>query len=813
MSTIFQMLNYRFHLLDRNKIVIRGFFEEDTKDAALALEIKLDKQMLDPKLEVFSVVAEGHVRELRAIVDLPEGWESASRMTLIPLQDSVKGSQIHIAVSELKKKRNEVDCHVDSSSVENKRLQAVGWAFANEDVQIKLCDHNGQETEAKILRTNRKDMLDEFPEVTDERKAGFVIEASLLQNQDQYLEFTADGRKTVVSIYHNFFGTSTGGFQSSSPLYMIKKVWGFYRKFGFKETARKTKRKLMKNRNIGYMQWIKTHEPSKKDLRQQAKEHLDGPKFSIVIPLYKTDPTYLKEMIASVINQTYTNWQLCLADGSITGEETSSPLTEVLTKYAAEDKRIVFTTLEQNAGISGNTNAAIELADGDYVIFADHDDVMAPHALYECAKVLMESPQTDIIYTDEDKLSMDSKTRFEPNFKPDFSPDFLCSVNYICHLFVVRKSLLDEAGYLDPAYDGAQDYDLILRCTEKTKEIKHIPMALYHWRSHLESTAFDPESKKYAFDAGRRAVQAHYDRLHLPAEVVDGPFYGLYRTNWKWEEKPLVSILIPNKDHIDDLEKCITSIEEKSTYRNLEIIIIENNSDQEETFAYYKTLEASYENVKVVYYDGDFNYSRINNFGETYASGDYLLLLNNDTELIAEDAIERMVGYCMREDVGIVGAKLLYPDDTIQHAGVIVGYGGVAGHTFIGKQAKEPGYQSRIVAAQNYSAVTAACLMTKRSVFREVGGLSEELRVAFNDIDYCMKVRSQGYLVVFDPDTLLYHYESKSRGLEDTKEKLDRFYGEMALFREKWASFLLAGDPYYNQNLTLVKSDFSLRDE
>ncbi len=431
--------------------------------------------------------------------------------------------------------------------------------------------------------------------------------------------------------------------------------------------------------------------------------------------------------------------------------------------------------------------------------------------MYECAQALREQPDTELIYSDEDKVSMNGKRYFEPHFKSDYNPDLLCSMNYFCHLVVVKRSLAEKAGLLDGAFDGAQDYDFVLRCTEHTDKIAHIPKVLYHWRAHENSTAENPESKRYAFEAGMRAIQAHYDRRMLPAKVEMGEYPGLYRTIWQWEEQPLVSILIPNKDHTEDLDKCIQSIEQKSGYRNYEYIIIENNSELPETFAYYKKLEAENEKAHVVFWEGGFNFSAINNFGARYAKGEYLLLLNNDTEIIHPDCLWQLLGTCMRDDVGAVGARLYYEDGSIQHAGVVLGFGGIAGHTFIGFNHNANGYFSRIICAQDYSAVTAACMMTKKSVYEAVGGLTEELVVAFNDIDYCMKVRQLGKLVVYNPDAQLYHYESKSRGLEDSPQKQERYYKEMKYFVTKWKESLDAGDPYYNPNLTLSKADFSLK--
>ena len=367
---------------------------------------------------------------------------------------------------------------------------------------------------------------------------------------------------------------------------------------------------------------------------------------------------------------------------------------------------------------------------------------------------------------------------------------------------------------LNPEFDGAQDYDFVLRCVEKSEHIHHIPKILYHWRAHKDSTAENMETKEYALEAGKKAIQAHLDRMNIPADVVQKTDRGLcyYRSKYRIFSQPMISIIIPNKDHVKDLEKCISSIETKATYKNVEYIIVENNSEKEETFAYYKELEKKNPKAKVVFWDGTgFNYPAINNFGVEKASGEYLLFLNNDTEIVNEDCLEELLGYCMREDVGAVGARLYYEDGSIQHAGVIVGLGGVAGHAFTDFPHESPGYFGRIVMAQDYSAVTAACMMMRKSVYKEVGGFDPKWEVAFNDVDLCLKIRKAGYLIVYNPYAELMHYESKSRGYEDNEEKIERFNTECENFIEKWDEFLSKGDPYYSPNLTLDKNDFSLR--
>ena len=571
-----------------------------------------------------------------------------------------------------------------------------------------------------------------------------------------------------------------------------------------------SKIKTASTREIPYQKWIVRHLPGKAELEKQRRTKLSySPKISIVVPLYKTPEKYLRRLTESVQQQTYPNWELCLSDGS----GTDSPLTGILKELCAKDARIKVITHDRALQISENTNSAIAAASGDFIAFADHDDELTPHALFECVKALNDHPGTLVVYSDEDKMSMDGHKFFQPHFKPDYNPDLLCTVNYICHLFMVSRSVIENVGMLRKEFDGAQDYDFIFRCVEavKDEEIYHVPKILYHWRCHENSTAENPESKTYAFEAGRRAVQEHYNRVGVHAKVSDGEFPGLYRTEFIRDHDPLISIIIPNKDHIDDLKRCMDSIEQKSTYRNYEYVIVENNSTDPETFEYYKKLEAENKKVHVVYWDGVFNYSAINNYGASFAKGEYFLLLNNDTEIINPNCLEELLGYCMRSDVGAVGARLYYEDDTIQHAGVVIGFGGIAGHCFVLQPRGTTGYCHRIICAQDYSAVTAACMMVKRSAFEKVGGLSEELQVAFNDIDFCMKLRQAGYLIVYNPYAELYHYESKSRGLEDTPEKVARFNREISVFEKRWPDILRNGDPYYNPNLTLKSQDFSLK--
>lgn len=544
--------------------------------------------------------------------------------------------------------------------------------------------------------------------------------------------------------------------------------------------------------------------------RREQEENAQFPKdikFSVLVPLYNTPESFLKAMIESVQAQTYKNWELCLADGS---DREHSFVGEICKKYADGDKRIKYEKLEKNLGISENSNACIRMATGEYIALFDHDDLLHPSALYEVMRAICEHG-ADFIYTDENTFSEEPRDAYNPHFKPDFSPDTLRSYNYICHLSVFSRELLDSVGYFRSEYDGSQDYDLILRLTEKAKKVFHIRKILYYWRAHKNSVAQDVGAKPYTVTAAKKALAAHLERCGLKGEVLDSSVPTTYHIKYEIDGNPLISVIIPNKDHTDDLDICLESLYEKSLYKNFEVIIVENNSTEKETLEYYEALTKKHGNIKIVKWEGNFNYSAINNFGVSYAKGEYILLLNNDVEIINGSCLEEMLMFAQRKDVGAVGAKLYYSDDTVQHAGVILGLGGTAGHAHKHFGRSHPGYMARASIAQNLTACTAACLMMRRDVFDEVGGLDESFEVAFNDVDLCMKIRKKGYLVVFTPYAELYHYESKSRGNDSTPEKLERFRGEIDRFKEKWQKQLDDGDPYYNPNLTLTRDDFSLK--
>lgn len=548
---------------------------------------------------------------------------------------------------------------------------------------------------------------------------------------------------------------------------------------------------------ISYDQWRKAFLPSKEELQCQRQTSFSyAPKISIVVPLFRTPESFLRQMIDSVREQTYGNWELCLANG----DPSDQTVKKVLAEYTALDSRILVKDLAENLGISGNTNAGLEMAEGEFIALLDHDDLLDISACYEVVKALNENPETDVVYTDEDKVNMDTSRYFEPHFKPDFNLDLLRGNNYICHFFVVRKNILEQVGGFRKEFDGSQDYDLILRCTEAARAVCHIPKALYHWRMHEQSTAQNPESKMYCFDAGKRAIEAHLERQGVQGEVSFTENLGFYRVKYPVQGHPMVSILIPNREEKSTLEACIQSILDKTTYDNYEIIVIENNSSSKKIFRYYDQLKQN-KRIQVVTWKGTtFNYSALNNFGASFAKGEYLVLLNNDTEIITGDWLDELLGHCQRKEVGIVGAKLFYPDDTIQHAGVIIGRGGLAGHAMVGLPREDVGYFRKASMQANMSAVTAACLMVKKEVFQKVKGLDENIAVAFNDVDFCLRVIEQGYLIVYDPYVQLYHYESKSRKTEDTPEKQKRFLSEVEYVSKRFGKYLPDRDPCYNPN-------------
>ena len=861
---------------------------------------------------------------------------------------------------------------VDIALAREGELMLQGWAFGSnpeEEVKLTVVDQAGNPVPGTTVSSVRRDEVVNafFGDVVKahgalRRDLGFDVHTPYAQGETRILVLQADGQTKRVKftdhILEEFDSVAHRKREKLLALFhweTVEVAWEYFQKHGLRALFKKSVHKIQNIQDdYDYNEWYKKVRITDEELAKQRESAADfamQPTFSIVIPVYATPEKFLRRMLDSIREQTYPTFEVCLVDATPYAKIQHDPAQgrtpqEVLAEYAAADSRFRYATLTENLGIAENTNAAIRMATGDFIVLADHDDELEPQALYECVRAINAHPDVQVLYSDEDKVDFEDIYYFEPHFKTDFNPDLLRSVNYICHLFVARRSLLDAIAetaadgrkiYERSAYDGAQDYDLILRATEKAQAMEqarlasfanasdgnavtgpqrssvvastkagvddqtaatevdaepkesaqlaiaaaldphdqallrqgrftssniiHIPMVLYHWRAHQASTAQHPEAKLYAFEAGARAVYDHCKRIGLPVKKVEqGITYGFYHPIYE-NQQPLISVVIPNKDHTADLDKAISSLS-AGNYKNLEFIIVENNSDQAETWKYYEELKKRFPEelpadfidpatcgamrasetasasaapaaesnsaasayhsaaasvlpqpvVKVVKWDGPFNYSAINNYGVQFTHGQYLLFLNNDIEEIDPDSIDEMIGYVQREDVGICGARLLYPDEDIQHAGVIMGMGGIAGAAFVRTHDSDLSYMHRAKCIQDYSCVTAACLLTKRSLFDEVGGFTEKLAVAFNDVDYCMKVRALGKLVVYNPYAKFYHYESKSRGMEDTPEKLARFHSEILTFGTTWKDILRDGDPYYSPALTFRKANFALKD-
>lgn len=778
---------------------------------------------------------------------------------------------------------------IDAMSLRDGTLVVEGWAMdaSGQKLKIGMTDRKGDAVPYTAVERDRVDVMQQFGA---DRMCGFTVAAPFARGDERLLTLTEGPSVRKIRINEEIISRKNSVRTKRAEKLLalchfetVQVAWDFYKENGLRALWKKSIHKIRKiDEDYDYPEWEQKTRITEEELRAQ-REKAEGfslrPEIDVVIPAYNTGKEYLTMLFDSFRKQTYDRIHVIVADGS----EGSASVREVTEKYAGETSengnvRFTYVNLKGNHGIAGNTNLGLEASENDYIALCDHDDELPPFAFFEVVKAINEHPLAQFFYTDEDKIDFDGKAVFEPHFKSDWNPDLLTSVNYICHLSVIRRDLLLKVGGFRKEYDGAQDYDFFLRATEEavreekkrivryrealpslgqdvkalseasglsenavqellegrftSEKVIHIPQSSYHWRYHKGSTAENPESKLYAFESGKRAILDHYKRLGIPVSGVEkGPTYGYYHTVFRDADGTAptdgvtVSVIIPNKDHTEDLDKCIRSLVMGSSHRRFDFIVVENNSTDEKTFDYYRKIENNPEyfsegsqkdtsaiSIRVVKWEREFNYSAINNFGEKYAAGEAVLLLNNDVELRDPEAVTEMLSYALRPEVGAVGARLCYGDDTIQHAGVIVGLGGIAGAAFTGLHEKENSYMHRMMCVQDLSAVTAACLMMRRSVFEEVGGLREELAVAFNDIDLCMKVRSHGYLVVYDAYSSWHHYESKSRGLEDTPEKVQRFNTEIATFAHYWGPVLKEGDPYYNRNLTLRKSNFALKD-
>jgi GT2 family glycosyltransferase len=692
---------------------------------------------------------------------------------------------------------------------------ALGWAYSSygSEVSFAMKDETGKDVPVSLRRTVQQRLRER--QVVEEAHSlcGFML--SFPGTPEHTYDLILKDQKQEITIS---LGKYTSAVQQPSVGFMrfvrmiklstIRRAFNYLKKNGFVKFLQRLPQGV--EEEIDYHAWFLRNRASAYDLKKQ-REHLFAynPKISIIVPTFNTPEDLLHEMIDSVVNQSYSNWELCIADGSAPDNKARA----IIKEYEQKEPRIKVTYLTENYGISGNTNKALELATGDYTSLFDHDDVLELDALYEIVSSLQEVHH-DIIYTDEDKLDDETGRFKDPNFKPDYDKDLFLTHNYITHFFVVKTEIIKNTGGFDSHYDGAQDYDIMFKCIEQSQSIHHIRKSLYHWRMHAGSTALNPESKMYCYVAGQNAVHDHLQRMGIETkvEMLPKPLFGMYHVIYQ-DPQAKVSIIIPNKDHADILKTCMDSLLHVNTYENIEVIIVENNSEDKATFAYYDEIQKADARVKVVTWVGkEFNYSALNNFGVKAAAGEYYLFLNNDTEIISPDAIREMVSMCARDDIGVVGAKLLYADNTIQHAGVVVGFSGYAGHIFTEMlSGKEYGYMTRDMANGDLCAVTGACMLTKKSVYEEVEGFDEQFKVACNDIDYCLKVIASGKLVAYNAFALWHHYESKSRGYENGFDKVVRFDEEVDRWQKKWMELLIAGDPYYNQNFRIEDGPFILQ--
>ncbi|MDG0921336.1 glycosyltransferase family 2 protein [Enterococcus faecalis] len=691
-------------------------------------------------------------------------------------------------------------------------LTITGWALdtITKESPTFTINNENQVSAYNIQRVLRED-VNQIYQTEPAIEAGFVVTLEGIK-QKKVLPFHFQSSAHVVTVdfpLNKKYPVIPGTEDKVTRLWIkAKKGFKYMAKNGISHTIQRAKIEKLRNQ-ASYPNWLARNEVLDIEaMTQEIATFHYQPKISIAMPVYNVEEKWLRLCIDSILNQVYTNWELCMADDASTDPNVKN----ILTEYQQLDERIRVVFREQNGHISEATNSALAIATGEFVALLDNDDELAINAFYEVVKVLNENPELDLIYSDEDKIDMDGN-RSDPAFKPDWSPDLLLGTNYISHLGVYRRSILEEIGGFRKGYEGSQDYDLVLRFTEKTtkERITHIPKVLYYWRMLPTSTAVDQGSKGYAFEAGLRAVQDALVRRGINGHATHGAANGLYDVYYDIESEKLVSIIIPTKNGYKDVQRCVSSIIEKTTYQNYEIIMADNGSTDPKMHELYAEFEQQLPGrFFVESIDIPFNFSTINNRAAKKAHGEYLLFLNNDTEVITENWLTLMVSFAQQERIGCVGAKLLYPNNTVQHAGVILGLGGVAGHGHYGYPHGDLGYFGRLAINVNYSAVTAACLLMKKADFDAVGGFEEAFTVAFNDVDLCLEVQALGRDNVWLHEAELYHFESQTRGYDDKGKKKKRFEQEKVMMEEKWGP-LIENDPFYNPNLTRDIPNFSLR--
>lgn len=706
---------------------------------------------------------------------------------------------------------NELIVYIDTIQQDKKQKSYLitGWALDPVTKTVPKISIASAHDHVTIQSVYRSDVI-MAQKLSGNLEAGFQLEVTrsasplelVFQSGEQKRIETID----LTQVYPAIPGRETNW---QKQVQNMKRVVRYYQKNGLKATLNRMKKQQVKQQEEDYPAFLATNEQwDVEEIRSEIATFSYQPKISILMPVYNVEEEWLTKCIQSVQGQFYENWELCMSDDAST-DPNVKPLLE---KFVAQDDRIKVVFRQENGHISKATNSALEIATGEFCALLDNDDELAPIALYEVVKTLNKNPELDLIYSDEDKIDMQGN-RFDPAFKPDFSPDLLLGTNYISHLGVYRTTILHQINGFRVGYEGSQDYDLVLRFVEQTtpERIAHIPKILYYWRILPTSTAADQSTKGYAFDAGLKAVQDALVRRKIKGTATHAAGNGLFDVHYEILKEELVSVIIPTKNGYDDMKRCLESIVEKTTYPNYEIVVADNGSDDvrmKELYEQYTHILG--EKFQVIDLPIPFNYSRINNLAAKEANGTYLLFLNNDTEVITKDWMSKMVSFAQFERIGCVGAKLYYPNHTIQHAGVVLGMGGAAGHPHHTYPRGDFGYFGKLEINVNYSAVTAACLMIRAKDFHELNGFNEELTVAFNDVDLCLREQALGRDNLFLHGVELFHFESQSRGYENTPEKQARFEKETAYMYDKWGK-LIENDPYYNPNLTRTGGNFSLR--
>lgn len=819
-----------FHITDKNSYVVTGWFEDgaanrtNAVNAAAAEEQRftawLGTEQLDVQVQCFqdSLVRQKYAKydkniekEYVIIVELPEKLDGHRWLTLC-LADGTRVFRRREA--QLRKMQGKLNFRITNSQITGASCVLNGWAASEKPIKINVFDQINEPVRCEISHFPKPDVALEYREVSQLSDSGFSVTVPVSGRKKFALQIT-DGE---LSVRFKFSAVD----KHRIMLY-LKKAHYFLRRNGFKNACKRAVNEIYEliGDTGNYTKWRKKNAPAQAQLARQRQDTSLEFVFYIVTP--EPDSNHFAQAALSIKNQTYAKWKWIV----VCMDKEKSRLKEKLDPFIPKGQ-LILVQVDKSAGCQNQVFYGFQAAMMDiqsvhqdaaykksWIMLLGASDMLEADALYGCAAAIQKNAAAKMCYTDEDVVSEDGSIYKEPVFKPDFNLDMLRAWNYLEHMVLFRADVVEKISAWNPAFGADAAYDYYLRAAEVCMEtgvsvfesIVHVPHVSYHAREGNRKAHSDSAFGVHA----EEILNAHLKRQNIPAQAVQSQVPGILRTVYQWNETPMVSINIPNKDHIDDLDTCVQSVLKNCKYPNYEIVIIENNSVLADTFDYYKIIQAQDGRVRVIYWKDTYNFAKITNYGAEHSSGEYLLLLNNDTEVISPDFMEEMLGYCMRKDVGVCGARLLYFDDTVQHAGVIVGLGGICGEGFQKFPKESGGYQNRILCPQDMSAVTGACLMTKKSVFMEVGGMDGELQIAYNDIDYCLKVRQTGRLVVYNPFALLHHYEYKSRGAEDTAKKLARYNHEVDIFTTRWADMISKGDPYYNPNLTRRYQDFSLR--